>query len=305
MTYIIIGIIILIIILYQVGKSQPKNGTNNSVSFDVQTDYTTKPKDDFKWVVVHRKTTRWTELGFGDGDDFPGYGKLYDREFKVWYCDVGSKEAKGERIFRDRFPLHSQPKNSKAITGEGVHLDRLNNTKGYESLFTGLDDKNRKRWYFALVEFTPTWIETDRAIEKEEDEIEKEEINIPEGLELVRNHSQKWTDLGFNSGFPGYGKIFNLTFDVWYSIVGEKEKVHRPSVSVYLALYGKDSNIYYFDRVCNEIEELNSKSLNFERLSRTQGYSQLYNGLDNSTKRRWYLGLKEMKPTKYFTASSG
>lgn len=74
--------------------------------------------------------------------------------------------------------MHYQPKNSEAITGEGIYLDRLDNTKGYESLYSGLDNKNRKRWYFALVKFTPTWIETDRAIEKEEDGVEKEEIEV-------------------------------------------------------------------------------------------------------------------------------
>jgi hypothetical protein len=69
-------------------------------------------------------------------------------------------------------------------------------------------------------------------------------------------------------------------------------------------LYGKDSKICFFDRICNEIKELKENGLNFERLSRTQGYSQLYNGLDNSTKRRWYLGVIEMKPTNNYTASA-
>ena len=304
MIYIIIGVVVVLVILYQMGKSKQKSETNKSVSFNVQTNSSSKPEDNSKWEIVHRKTERWTELGFGDGDNFPGYGRLYDREFKVWYCEVGSKEIKDERVIRDRFPLHYEPKNSKEITGEGIYLDRLDHTKGYESLYTGLDNKNRKRWYFALIKFTPTWIETDRAIEKEDIEIEKEEIEVPEGWELVRNHSQKWTELGYDKGFPGYGKVFNTTFEVWYSIVGEKEKNQQPNISIHLALYGKESNIYYFDRVCNEIEELKGKSLNFERLSRTQGYSQLYNGLDNSTKRRWYLGVKELNPTNYYTASA-
>jgi hypothetical protein len=304
MIYIIIGVIVVLVILYQIGKSQQKSETNKSVSFNVQTNSSPKSKDDSKWEIVNRKTKRWTELGFGDGDDFPGYGRLYDREFKVWYCAVGSKEIKDARIISDRFPLNYEPKNCKEITGEGVYLDRLDNTKGYESLHTGLDNKNRKRWYFALIKFSPTWIETDRAIEKEETEVEKEEIEVPDGWELVRNHSPKWNELGYDNGFPGYGKVFNITFDVWYSNVGSKEKTEQPNIAVHLALYGKDLNIYYFDRVCNEIEKLKEKGLNFERLSRTQGYSQLYNGLDNSTKRRWYLGVKEMNPTNYYTANA-
>jgi len=305
MTYIIIGVIVIFIILYQIGKTKQKNDSENGLAFEVQTNSSSrKNTDDSKWEIVHRKTTRWTELGFGDGDSFPGYGRLYDREIKAWYCDIGSKEVKEEQIIQDQFPLHYEPKNSEKITGEGVYLDRLDNTKGYESLFTGLDNKNRKRWYFALVKFTPTWIETDRAIEEENVEVEKEDIVVPEGWELVRNHSDKWIELGYDNGFPGYGKVYNITFDVWYSIVGSKEKVEQPPISVHLALYGKNENIYYFERVCDKIEGLNGKQINFERLSRNQGFTQLFNGLDNSTKQRWYLGIKEMESTSFYTASA-
>lgn len=300
----IIGIVIILIILYQFGKSQQMDETKKSVSYNVKTNSFYKFEDDSRWEVVHRKTERWAELGFGDGDDFPGYGKVYDREFKVWYCDVGSKEMKGVQIIKDKHTLGYYPENNKKITGDDVYLDELYNTKGYESLYTGLDSKNRIRWYFALIKYSPTWIETKKAIEKKEKIVEKEVIEVPAGWNLVRNHSPKWKELGYHKGFPGYGKVFNITFDVWYSIVGEKEKIPQPNISVHLALYGIESNIYYFDRICNEIKELKEKSLNFERLSRTQGYSQLYNGLDNSTKRRWYLGIIEMKPTNNYTASS-
>lgn len=305
MTYIIIGVIVVLIILYQIGKTKQKNDSENELTFKVQTNSSSrKDTNDSKWEIVHRKTIKWNELGFGDGESFPGYGRLYDREIKVWYCDVGSKEVKDEQIIKDRYPLHYEPKNSEKITGEGVYLDRLDNTKGYESLFTALDNKNRKRWYFALVKFTPTWIETDRAIEEENVEVKKEDIVVPEGFELVRNHSDKWIELGYDNGFPGYGKIYNITFDVWYSIVGSKDKVVQPSISVHLALYGKDENIYYFERFCDKIEDLNGKQVNFDRLSRNQGFVQLYSGLDNSTKQRWYLGIKEMQSTSVITASA-
>ncbi len=301
----IIAIAIVLIILYQIGKHQQKSKIYKPVSFKVQTSFhtETKHKDDSKWEIVHRKTKRWTDLGFGDGDNFPGYGRLYDREFKVWYCEIGSKDIKDERIIRDRFPLHYDPKNSHKITGEGVYLNRLYNTKGYESLYSGLDNQNRKRWYFALTNFSPTWIETDRAIEKENTEIEKEELKIPKGWELVRNHSEKWIELGYDQGFPGYGKIYDISFEVWYSIVGSKEKVFVPSISVHLALYSQKT-LYYFERACYKIEELNGTQIQFNRLSRSQTYNQLYSGLDNSTKKRWYLGVKEMKPTFYFTANA-
>lgn len=301
----LIAVVVILVILFQI-KNQQKSGYNRAVTFKVQTNSSyTKSTDDYKWEIVHRKTKRWDDLGFGDGYYFPGYGRIYEREFKVWYCDVGSKEVREAQIIKDRHTLGYYPENSKKITGDDVYLDELYNTKGYEYLYTGLDSKNRKRWYFALIKSTPTWIETKKAIEKEETKVEKkEEIEVPEGWELVRNHSKKWSELGYDKGFPGYGKVFSITFDVWYSTVGAKDKIERPSVSVHLALYGKDSNIFYFERVCPKIEDLGGKELNFERLSRTQGYSQLYNGLHHTTKRRWYLGVKEMKPTYFFTASA-
>lgn len=67
MIYIIIGIVVVLIILYQIGKSKQKSETNTSVSFNVQTNSSAKSEDDSKWEIVHRKTERWTELGFGDG----------------------------------------------------------------------------------------------------------------------------------------------------------------------------------------------------------------------------------------------
>ncbi len=47
-----------------------------------------------KWKIVYRKTNKWTEYGFGDGDLFPGYGKLYLKEYEVWYSDIDSLEKK-------------------------------------------------------------------------------------------------------------------------------------------------------------------------------------------------------------------
>lgn len=305
MAYIIIGIIVVFIIFYQIGKSQQKSETNKTVSFNVQTNSSSKSKNDSKWEIVHRKTERWTELGFGDGDNFPGYGRLYDREFKVWYCEVGSKEVKDERIIRDRFPLHYEPKKSKEITGEGIYLDRLENAKGYESLYTALDNKNRKRWYFALTKFTPTWIETDRAIEKEETEVEEEEIEVPEGWELVRNHSEKWNELGYNKNRPGYGKVYNIDLDIWCSVVGTKVKIKQKTLSIQLALYGDYPSTYYLGKaVCSEIRELNKKEINFNSLVKKQGYLRIYNGLEKSTKKRWYIGIKGMEPAYIYTESA-
>tara|TARA_R110001583_G_scaffold33438_4_gene112926 strand:+ start:18580 stop:19191 length:612 start_codon:yes stop_codon:yes gene_type:complete len=120
-------------------------------------------KESGKWEIIHRKTERWVELGFGDNENFPGYGKLYEREFKVWYCVIGSKEQKSIQKCTDKYPLNYDPKNYQNITGEGVYVERLTNTRGYEALYTALDNKNRKRWYFALNNKKPLWIQTERA----------------------------------------------------------------------------------------------------------------------------------------------
>lgn len=294
----------IFIILYQrIRKSQQNNETNKSVSFNAHTSSSVNHKDTSKWEIVYRETERWNELGLLGDDCFPGYGRLYDREFKVWYCDVGSKEVKDEKIIRDKSVLHYNPINNEVITGEGVYLEGLVNTKGYESLYTGLDKKNKKRWYFALVKSTPTWIETNRAIEKEEAEIKHEEIEVPQGWNLVRYHSEEWKALGYENIFPGYGKIHEVTFDIWYCNVGSKEKNNLTELKAELAL-GYDDKLYFLERAYKQINELKAVHLNFERLSRSQGYSQLYSGLDNSNKRRWYLGAKEMKPSYYYTASA-
>jgi len=301
-----IGVAVILIILYCIGASQEQTANlKKSVPKKVLKTSPIEEDDDSKWEVVNRKTTRWAELGFGDGGLFPGYGRLYDREFKVWYCNIGSKKIKGEQIIYDRFPLHYDPKNSERITGDDVYLNRLDNTKGYESLYTGLDNKNRKRWYFALITYTPTWIETARALEEEnKEDIIINEVEVPVGWQLVRNHSTKWIELGYDNGFPGYGEIYEVSFEVWCSTINSKEEKKQPDISIHLALYGIDFNIYYFERVCKKIEGLNNKELSFNRLLKTKGYIQLYSGLDHSTKTRWHIGMREKKPTYFYATSA-
>ncbi len=144
------------------------NATKN-IEFTIDYSSTKQNKDDdfIKWELVNRKTKRWDELGFGDGDRFPGYGKIYDREFLAWYCDVGSKERKNIQEFKDRFPLNYRPRDSEKVVGKQIDFDQLQNKKEFEVLFSGLDKENRKRWHFGLLKKTPTGIETDRAQEKE------------------------------------------------------------------------------------------------------------------------------------------
>ncbi|ASV30234.1 hypothetical protein [Maribacter cobaltidurans] len=90
---------------------------------------------------------------------FPGYGKLYNRLFDVWYCDVGSKEKKDRQSHKDTFPEHYTPDNYEAITKNEINFEKLANSKDYKLLFSGLDNKNRKRWYFGIKKLEPTGIE--------------------------------------------------------------------------------------------------------------------------------------------------
>jgi len=254
--------------------------------------------DPVRWQLVRRKSARWNELGFGDGDSFPGYGKLYNREFEVWYCDINSKEKKNVQTFRDKSVLNYEPKKSFEITGPDIYLERLRNTKQYEALYTGLDNKNRKRWYFALVGYSPTGIQTDRAIEliKKSDEIENE-ILIPEGWTLIRRASKEWFENGFgdNELFPGYGKIYERTFDVWYCKVGSKEKVIQQEFNDKAILFLKDG-------ICGDLKGLKKRDVYFDPLYKTQGYEALLSALDNRERIRWYFGLKKTIPTYIFTA---
>ena len=125
-------------------------------------------EDPAKWEIVHRKSERWRELGFGDGDLFPGYGKLCERELKLWYCDVGSKTEKGVRYLRDTYLLDYPPRDFSEIAENDIYLEQLMYPKGFEALLSGLDNKNRKRWYVAVISKRPIWLEPRSALPVEE-----------------------------------------------------------------------------------------------------------------------------------------
>lgn len=254
-------------------------------------------KDIGKWEIVHRKTKRWTELGFGNNEKFPGYGRLYERKFEVWYCDIGSKERNDVQIVTDKNPLGYEPKNYQDMVGDNISIEQLNNSKEYDALYTALDNKNRKRWYFALISKKPLWIETEKAKKKEVEE--EVEIEVPEGWNLVLKHSKEWKALGYDNRKPGYGKIHEVTFDIWYCNVGSKEKNDLIELKVDFALYSGE-NIYYLERVYQQIEELKDTQLNFNKLLNTKEYKKLYSA--SFRKKRWYLGVKKMTPKYIFTA---
>ncbi len=304
MSFFIAILVLSVIILYNFfsnGDFDSNHSSKKNAQYYSQPGRNTKTfkkLDSASWELVRRKSERWNELGFGDGEDFPGYGKLYDREFQVWYCNVGSKEKKNIQSYKDRNPLHYEPKNSTRIIGEGIFLKRLYKTGDYEAIYTGLDNKNRKRWYFALDQFHPTGIETYRALVKVEDILE-EEIIVPEGWTLVRRNSPDWFKNGFGDGklFPGYGKIYERTFEVWYCKVGSKERIIQPEF--------KDKAILnFYNGICDDLSILIGENLKFESLSKSQGYIQLLTTLNIKERKRWYFGLKKTEPTYNFTNSA-
>lgn len=297
--YIITGIVLFFIIMYFIGDKDGKMKNNSSIKIEKK--LPKKRINSSKWEVVYRNSKRWNELGFQSGELFPGYGKLYKREFEVWYSDVGSKEKKDVRKFNDKFPLNYTPNNSSEITGQNVYLERLEKTKGYQVLFSGLDQKNRKRWYFALVNAIPTWIEVEREIEKENNENKHipESIEIPKGWELVRRNTKKWTELGFgdNELFPGYGKIYERKFSVWYNEIGSKEKKIQPE-------FTDKATINLKKVIYSKLVELNGKNLEFNYLEKKQGFKMLLTAVDKNERKRWYFGLMEIEPTYLFTESA-
>jgi len=148
---IFVAVIIFVIASYASKKTNLKSENINNP---------TEKKNIGGWEIVRRKSDRWFELGFGDGDMFPGYGKLYERLFECWYVDVGSKEKKSIQNFKDVFPEHYTPNKYQKITGKTINFEKLSNSKNYIQLFSGLDNKKRIRWYFGLIEVKPTYIKT-------------------------------------------------------------------------------------------------------------------------------------------------
>lgn len=304
MTLTIIFIIgIVLFIYYDRQKINKEVEQKYSLQFSMTNKQSSEVDDDSSnWEVVYRKTARWEELGFGEGLLFPGYGRIYERIFEVWYCDVGSKERKCIQTFKDKYPMNYSPKKSKSITGENVYLERLSNTKGYEVLFSGLDRINRKRWYFAVIDKIPTGIETERAVEPitEVKEFVRKEVEVLDGWELVYNDSARWTELEFDkpNKFPGYGSLYNRTFSVWYCNVNSREKYdvgYYTDISLLRYLpYGIDS--FFQSKI--------GKRLKFETIGEKSNFELLMTGLDSTNRRRYYVRLEKVVPSYIYTSEA-
>ena len=104
------------------------------------------------------------------------------------------------------------------------------------------------------------------------------------------------TDLEMVELFPGYGKIFERVFDVWYCEIGSKEKISQPEF--------KDKAILnFYDGICGDLVRFKDKNLKLESLSKTQGYMELLSAVDNKERKRWYFGLKKTRANLYLYSS--
>lgn len=118
--------------------------------------------------LVRYKTDRYADL-FGRGKDcsyFPGYGKIYNRTFDIWFHETNSTEKKGAIEYRDIGCDKYQPPFFTDRITNGISIyNELERTKGYLKLYNGRDEKNRKTWYAGLKDLEFTGIITDRELE--------------------------------------------------------------------------------------------------------------------------------------------
>lgn len=115
--------------------------------------------------IVNYKSDRFADL-FGRGKDcsyFPGYGKIFNRTFEIWYKSIGSKIKEGLIEYKDiGVDSYSGPFFPEKITN-GVYINNpLEKKLGYLKLFNTRDDKNNKTWYAGLKDIEFTGIITDR-----------------------------------------------------------------------------------------------------------------------------------------------
>ena len=117
--------------------------------------------------IVYYKSDRYAQL-FGRGAHcsyFPGYGKIYNRIFEVWYQNVGEKEKLGIQTYSDIGIERNQPFFADEITNGIIISNELERTKGFLKLWNARDQKNNKNWYAGLKDLEYTNIITEREAE--------------------------------------------------------------------------------------------------------------------------------------------
>jgi hypothetical protein len=124
-----------------------------------------EPLQNNQTEIVKYKTDRYAEL-FGRGKDcsyFPGYGKIFNRTFEIWYREVGSKDKQGLIVYKDiGNDTYEALFFAERITNGVLINNKLERTLGYLKLYNSRDDKNNKTWYAGLKDIEFTGIITER-----------------------------------------------------------------------------------------------------------------------------------------------
>ncbi|NCX95251.1 MAG: hypothetical protein EBX41_02360 [Chitinophagia bacterium] len=142
------------------------NGDTKGICFESER---LEPLPNGQTELVRYKTDRYADL-FGRGKDcsyFPGYGKIYNRTFDIWYQEFNSQEKNGMREYKDIGCDKYGPFFTNHLTGKNIIHNELIRTKGYLKLFNVRDEKNRRTWYAGLKDLEFTGIITDRELDEE------------------------------------------------------------------------------------------------------------------------------------------
>jgi len=152
-------------VMDELEKKYPKwygHGNTRGICFESER---IEPLQNNQTEIVKYKTDRYADL-FGRGKDcsyFPGYGKIYNRTFEIWYRNVGSKDKQGLIIYKDiGNDKYEGPFFVERITNNILINNKLERTLGYLKLYNSRDDKNNKTWYAGLKDIQFTGIITDK-----------------------------------------------------------------------------------------------------------------------------------------------
>ncbi|MGE0569370.1 MAG: hypothetical protein AB7O73_15630 [Bacteroidia bacterium] len=181
--------------------------------------------------------------------------------------------------------LNIPTNNGKSRTEIQFNITDLHKTQTPE-IKVELDDYEKKypKWYGS---------ENIKGLCFERDRLEP----LPVGqIEKVHYKTNRYAEL-FGRGkdvsyFPGYGNIYNRTFEIWFRNKGSRDKEGT--------IEYKDIGIdkYYGPFFAEKFT--GGLGINNE-LERTSGYIKLFNVRDNKSGKTWYAGLKNIEFTGIIT----
>lgn len=103
-------------------------------------------------IIVYYKSDRFADL-FGRGRDcsyFPGYGKIYNRKFRIWAQEFNKKEPLHTQEYFDIGTDHRAPFFVEELTSGHDIYNELMKTGGFIRLFNCRVNKSRLTWYAGL-----------------------------------------------------------------------------------------------------------------------------------------------------------